>query len=660
MQYRENDGQQFNAIPGFSGTTHSTTVGVPVSVNISRNRTTQNVSVQVSTARSTSGNPFTNLLDAAGTAGIGYPAGDTTSTLPLNYGVPNLTFSNFNLRLGAAALREERRVTTSYSLTHPVGKHQLRFGADFRHDASTTESNGNARGSFTFTGLYTSNGAQISRGTGADFADFLLGLPQQASLEAGGTTRLREKAFDVYLDDNWQRSARLTLSLGLRYELTLPYVEADGRMANLDVSPGFTAAQVVCPVTVTGVCSATGTLSGTTFPRALLTTDANNVGPRVGVAYRVAAHTVLRGGYSITYNNSSYASIARSLVGQPPWAFTETNTGSLGSPITLANGLSAAQATTTNSFGVNPGYALGQIQTWNGTLTRDLGRTWLLTVGYTGTKGTDLDLLRAPNRNPDGTLRIDGVQPFIWESSGGHSILQLGNVQLTRRYAKGVSGGINYTIARSMDNASSLGAGGAVVAQDDQNLGAEWALSNFDRRHQLSANLFYELPFGVGRRWLKNGGAVAALAGEWSASLNFSAHSGSPLTTRVVGATTSVASGTSGALRADLTGQPIAIPDPSLTEFFDTSAFSAPALGQFGDSPRNVVIGPGGYVTNASFNRDMRIGGTRAVSLQLNANNLFNTIQWTAVDTNINSATFGQVTRFAPMRTITLNLRFRY
>ena len=63
---------------------------------------------------------------------------------------------------------------------------------------------------------------------------------------------------------------------------------------------------------------------------------------------------------------------------------------------------------------------------------------------------------------------------------------------------------------------------------------------------------------------------------------------------------------------------------------------------------------------NASFSRDMRLGGNRAVSLVINANNLFNTIQWTAIDTNLNSNTFGQVTRFAPMRTMTVNLRFRF
>jgi outer membrane receptor protein involved in Fe transport len=85
-----------------------------------------------------------------------------------------------------------------------------------------------------------------------------------------------------------------------------------------------------------------------------------------------------------------------------------------------------------------------------------------------------------------------------------------------------------------------------------------------------------------------------------------------------------------------------------------------PAVGLFGTAPRNIIIGPGGHVTNLSFSRDMRVGGNRAVTLQINASNLFNTIQWSAIDTNINSRTFGQVTRIAPMRTITINLRFRF
>jgi trimeric autotransporter adhesin len=656
LQYREGDGETFNAIPDLSGTTKNSSYAVPISLNISKGRVNQNITFQVNHSRSSSGNLFSNVTDVAGNAGVNYPAGATND--PLNWGVPNLTFTNFNVRSGAASVRTDDRMSLGYTYSRPIAKHQLQIGADFRHDLSMAEVNNNARGAFTFSGLYTGAGQQTSLNTGADFADFLLGLPQQATLQVGGQTKLRENAWDIYMNDNWQQSARMTLSLGLRYEVTMPYVETTGAMANLDVAPDFTGAAVVCPDTTT-TCSSTGPFTGA-FPAGLVNTDWNNIGPRIGAVYRLAHNTLLRGGYSITYNTSSYASIARQLVAQPPFASTVTNAGTEEDPLTIANGLLDASATTTNNYGVDKDYALGLIQTWNATFSRDLSRNWTVIAGYTGTRGSSLDLLRAPNRDPDGSLRIPDVQAFIWESSGGHSILQLGNFQLRRRLAHGFSAGVNYTLAKSMDNASSLGAGGAVVAQNDHDLAAEYALSNFDQRHAVTADFTWELPFGVGRRWFDNGGFMGAVVGEWSMNLTFSGHTGSPFTPRVVNATSSVANGTSGSLRANYSGAPIALGDPSLDQFFDTSAFSVPAVGLFGTSPRNVIIGPGGHVINASFSRDMRIGGNRAVTILVNASNLFNTIQWMSIDTNINSRTFGQVTRFAPLRTITLNLRFRF
>jgi hypothetical protein len=232
---------------------------------------------------------------------------------------------------------------------------------------------------------------------------------------------------------------------------------------------------------------------------------------------------------------------------------------------------------------------------------------------------------------------------------------------IRRRFAAGFSAGGTYTLSKSMDDASSLGAGAGVVAQNDQDLNAEWARSSFDQRHSFAGDLTWELPFGTNRRWLTNGGWLSALVGEWSMNLNFSAHSGSPFTARVVGATSSVATGTVGSLRADLNpGVPISLNDPTLGQFFNPAAFSVPVVGDFGTSPRNIIVGPGGHVLNASFSRDMRIGGNRAISISVNATNLFNTIQWTSIDTNINSLTFGQVTRLAPMRTFTVNLRLRF
>ena len=111
----------------------------------------------------------------------------------------------------------------------------------------------------------------------------------------------------------------------------------------------------------------------------------------------------------------------------------------------------------------------------------------------------------------------------------------------------------------------------------------------------------------------------------------------------IVGFASDLLRGVNGSLRANYDGASIQLPDPTVTEFFNTTAFTIPAAGQFGDSTRNMIVGPGTRQLNALFKRDVRLGGTRAFTLQVNANNLLNTVQWAAVDTNVNSPTFGQV-----------------
>jgi hypothetical protein len=238
--------------------------------------------------------------------------------------------------------------------------------------------------------------------------------------------------------------------------------------------------------------------------------------------------------------------------------------------------------------------------------------------------------------------------------------LNAGNFQLTRRLANGVSGNVSYTLAKSMDNTPALGSGGTVVAQNPQDLASEWALSNFDRRHQFSSNLFVELPFGLNRRWLSNGGLLAGIFGSWSVSLTMTAQSDTPFTARVVGAASDVAQGITSALRADYTGAPIASSDPTVGQFFNTAAFTIPAVGLFGSAARNMIVGPGSRQLNGSLSRDVRLGSNRAVTLQINAINLLNTVQWASIDTNINSPTFGQVVAARPMRSMTANVRFRF
>jgi hypothetical protein len=362
----------------------------------------------------------------------------------------------------------------------------------------------------------------------------------------------------------------------------------------------------------------------------------------------------------VSYNSGTYSTIARQLVGQPPFAVTNTSIGSSGAPLFFSDPFLTAQPNeTTNTYGVDPNYALGLVQTWNADLSRDFHQSWNLSAGFTETRGSSLDIVRAPNRDPNG-LRIEDVQPFLWETSEGSSVLHAASFRARRRPVKGIGFGGSYTLARSRDNASSLGGGGTVVAQNDQDLNAEWGLSSFDRRHQLTADTSIELPFGPNRPWLNGGGTWAALFRDWRLTTTFTWQSGTPLTARVLSSVSDVLRGTNGTLRADYNGQRIQLAGPTIDEFFNTSAFSVPAPGTFGNSARNLIIGPGSRLLNAQFARDLRMGGNRAVTLQLNATNLLNTVNYGAVDTVVNSPTFGQVLSVRPMRSMTFTMRFRF
>ncbi len=615
LQYRHNDNDQTNIFPALGGQTIGSSLSVPVTLNVVHKRIMHNVTVNFSRTDSKGLNRYAFTQDVTGDAGVTGISSD-----PFDWGLPQLSFSTVSsLRDVTPSRRTDSRLSLGYGWTHPSPKHTLRAGVDFRLDNTSSQSDPNANGAFVFTGLYSAGGAPVTHGGGLDFADFLLGLPQQATLQYGpDDVKLRGKSLSLYLQDDWRKSSKLTFNLGVRYELLWPYVEQGAQMVNLDVNQDFTAAVPVQP-------GQTGPFFGT-FPSGLINLDANNVAPRAGVAWRVKPGTILRGGYGISYNSGAYSTIARQLVGQPPFATTNTAIGTPLSPLLFTNPFTGTDETT-NTFGVDPTYGLGLVQTWNADLSRDFRQAWNVSVGYTETRGSSLDIVRAPNRDPDG-LRIEDVSPFLWETSEGSSVLHAGSFRFRRRPVKGIGFGASYTLARSRDNASSLGGGGTVVAQNDQDLNAEWGLSSFDRRHQLTADSSVELPFGPNRPWLNGGGMWADLLRDWRFTTTFTWQSGTPLTARVLSSAGDALRGTNGTLRADYNGDRIQFASPTIDQFFNTSAFSVPAPGLFGTSARNLIIGPGSKQLNAQFSRDVRMGGNRAVTLQLNATNLLNMVNY--------------------------------
>jgi trimeric autotransporter adhesin len=649
VTYRHSTAEDTPSFPTLGGSTHSSSWDIPVSLSLPTGKVFHQLRLDYNRNRSDGQNSFANVRDVAGQAGI-----QGASIDPFDWGVPNLSFTSLSgLRDRNPTFRLDQRFTVSDVATRTWGKHNVRFGGGFRIQHLDSETDTNARGSFVFTGLYTSGFAAGSPipGTGSDFADFLLGRAQQASVQYGpGRVSFHGNSWNLFLQDDWRPKSNLTLNLGLRYEYVSPLEEASDHLANLDVTPGFTAAVPV-------LAGQAGAFSGP-FPASLVSGDHNNVAPRIGLAWKAKPNLTVRSGFGVNYTLGAYGAIAQHLAGQPPFAVANTLLGTESSPLLLGDALTLPGPATTNSFGIDKSYGLPAVAIWNLEVQRQLGPDVVVGVGYTGTRGFDLDLQRAPNRGPNG-LRIPDVAPFIWESSGATSILHSATLRVRKRMTHGFGGGFTYTFGRSIDDASSIGGGAVVVAQDDQNLAAERGLSSFDRRHSLSADWLLELPIGPGRKWLREG-ALASIIGGWVWSGTATVQSGTPFTARIIGNFADVAKGVNGTLRADVTGEGAPVGDPTVASWFNTGAFVVPPPGAFGDAGRNTIIGPGTFLVNMSLIKNIALGRPRTLSIRILANNVFNTPPLAGIDTVVNSPTYGQVVQVGAMRSVQIQTRFRF
>jgi len=609
-----------------------------------------------------------NIEETAGIITTGLP------TNPFDYGLPQLSFSDLQ---GLTDPSPRRSLNQTYTISETLGwshgKHTMRFGGDYRRILQSLRSDQNARGSFTFTGFASAEyavcgglppsppcgtappGSVVAvSGTGADFADFLLGLPQLTSLQSGATAyNFRSNSFDFYGQDEWKATANFTINFGLRYEYQGPFTEANNRIVNLDFVPNLSCVQ---PVFTGGV----GACTGGSYPTSLVEPDRNNFAPRIGLAWKPRPKVVVRTGYGINYNLAQYAYLIQQLAFQPPFAMTATNTASACPSITLSDGFTnCAPPSVTNNYAVDPNYRLGYVQLWNLDVQTELPHGVIMNIGYNGSKGTHLDLVEAPNRTATGTVNPN-VQPFLFETSEGNSIYNGLTVRVRKRLQGGISVNGVYVYSKSIDDASSIGGGAVVVAQNARDIAAERGLSSFDQRHKFTGNWIYELPFGNGKKYVQKG-PWAHVIGGWLWSGDWTFATGTPLSPRIIGSFSEVNSGTSGTLRPNVVpGEAITVPNPDIHEWFNTAAFAAPPVGQFGDAGRNSIPGPGQILFDMSVSKTIQIRETRTLEFRLTGNNVFNHVNLAGVDTNLNSPTFGQVISAGTMRRVTFTTRFRF
>jgi hypothetical protein len=606
---------------------------------------------------------FENKQNVSGDAGI---SGNNQD--PANWGPPGLSFNSGIASLSDAQSAFNRNRTDAYSASAGLyrGRHNITVGGDVRKEEFNDLFQQDPRGSFGFTG-------QI---TGSDFADFLIGAPDTSSIAFGNADKyFRQTVYDAYATDDWRVLPILTINAGARYEYGAPMTELKNRLVNLDVASGFTeAAPVIASDPV-------GSVSGRTYPHSLVRPDRSGFEPRVAFSWRPipASTIVIRGGYGIYHDTSVYLTPMMLLAQQAPLSKSLKQQNSAACPLTLADGFTQCGTTTANTFAIDPNFRVGYAQTWQLSVQRDLPWAMQMTATYLGVKGTHGVQQFLPNSYP-----LGGIDPcpdcpsgFLYETSGGNSTRQSGQLQLRRRLRAGFAASLLYTYSKSIDDDAALGGRGyqtgaaqtqfaaepvqttananGQVAQNWLDLGAERSLSSFDQRHLLNLQAQYTTGQGLEGGTLLGGWRGRALK-EWTLMTQFTVGTGMPETPVFPAAVPGT--GWLDVLRPDRTGAPVS--GGSGATHLNPSAFSAPAAGAWGNAGRNSITGPNTFSLDGAMQRTFRPNKHFYLDARIDASNLLNHPVFSSWNTNVQSTQFGLPQSVNQMRSLQLTMRVRF
>jgi len=459
----------------------------------------------------------------------------------------------------------------------------------------------------------------------------------------------------------------LTINAGIRWQYGAPMTELKGRLVNLDLEPGFTAAAQVLgsdPV---------GPLTGIHFPTSLIRPDKRGVEPRIGISWRPipASTVVVRAGYGLYHDTSVYLAPAMQLAQQAPLSTSLNVQNSASCPLTLASGFNSCGSTTADNYAVDPNLHVGYAQTWNLAIQRDLPAALQLTATYLGVKGTHGVQELLPNTYPIGAVTPCPSCPldFEYRTSGGNSTRESGQLQLRRRLRSGFTATLLYTYSKSIDDDAALGGQGHVTSSEQNQNAApnstaiaqnwldprgERALSTFDQRHLVNLQLQYTSGQGLGGGDLMNGWSGRLLK-EWTVLTKINAGTGLPETPSYP----APVPGTGFfAIRPNLTGAPIYT--TSGVAHLNIAAYTAPLTGQWGTSARDSITGPDQFSLDTSLERTFRPTTKINLIARVDSTNMLNHAVFTGWNTTVSSTQFGLPVAANSMRSLTTTIRLRF
>lgn len=615
---------------------------------------------------------------------------------------------NTALNLGNAVTGEDfndqvYQAEDSLSWTH--GRHTFKFGGEFNHEIIQTFYPGNngELGLMDFDGRFTSNTiGSASAGAGYGGADFFLGLPYTIGrgVSTGKTWTQTDNIIGIYAEDTWRLTPRLTLNLGLRYQLFTPWVEANNQQSNYNFATGA--------VELAGQDGASRSLYNGVY-------GGKDFEPRIGFAWTPAIlgdHTVIRGAFTISSYLEGTGTNLR-LPQNPPFTPAQINTVYNNVALPGSNTTDGIPATPPTSSCANYSCFAGAIlDLWDPNVQPAIDDQWNLAVqhqfwgnttfqiGYVGQRATHLMVpfsytqrVLLPNSgcatitdNPP--VPCTAPSPFFAQNPTFYNTIatQTGGTQsngtmgynslqavVQKQMSKGLQYQVSYTYSKCMsDSTGYYGAWNNALSasaywQNIYDPKSEWAPCYYDATHVLSAYAVYELPVGHGKQFGSNMNKVLdAVAGGWSVSPIITFRTGFPMP--VQGASDESGTFSRGA-RADcnglptITGEtPISTPGVGGYQWFTNNGnFTNPAVGTFGDCAPQLggLRGPHYTDVDMSLHKDFMLTERFRLQFRTDFINAFNHVQLNAPNMSL-GATMGQVTSAQPPRNIQLALKLYY
>jgi hypothetical protein len=636
---------------------------------------------------------------------VGIGGYDPTGAASNNGGLPDLYFQgryteNNNNWLPTKEYNNVWDFIENLSVTK--GDHSMKFGAEFRPIHFPFFQVPYPHGQMTFSRNETSfpstakdSGGQngnFSADTGDEYASFLLGAINTAQISTTNFISSTKQAYAFYAQDDWKVTRKLTLNLGVRYELFSPIGEQFARQSNFvlqdltlyipkgpnqdtPLPPNFNTPATINGITFPALFPTVKVSRGQVGPY-LIPWDKLDIGPRIGFAYNIFPKTVIRGAYGAFYggeenqggnpNRGEAAPFNLSPqlsrpqgVGtfQPDPLLANGNpTGgvSVGYPLNVFNGFPVSSLQFRE---VAPDFINPLVQKWNLSVQQELPGQMALEVNYTGNHGSHQlqqpDFNNCPNfptTNTSITCQSLRPQPSIGSISGTSSFFFSNYEGLSAKLEKRLTMGLQfitaYTFGHALANSNTTLSGSqGFYWKDPTNYNSSYSNASWDIRHNFTAGFNYDIPFGRGKTYGANlNGVVEALAGGWQLNGILTLHTGQPFTLRANGCQGVFNTGCSPDLvpGTDPNAAPAGGRNPS--EWFNIGNITTPGPLSQGDLGLQSNYGPPTRTLDLSLFKDFSFTERWKLQFRAESFNLANTPQFSVPDNNLYDAKFGQVT----------------